>query len=77
MLVEAIQTGFYGNTRRRPGDRFRIKGPHELGKWMRALSAPTSDGADGGEPTEPPGDAVEIDPPKRGPGRPRKQPEEF
>lgn len=35
--VRAIALGFYGNTRRRPGDEFRVASEVEVGAWMVAL----------------------------------------
>ncbi len=37
--VKALQAGFYGGARRRPGQVFEIKDDDKPGRWMEVLSA--------------------------------------
>lgn len=48
MKVRATQLGFYGGSRRRPGDVFDVK-ENELGRWME----PVETGAVADEPEKP------------------------
>lgn len=41
--VRATQLGFYGASRKRPGDEFVINGKSELGKWMEIIDETEDD----------------------------------
>lgn len=49
MRVRALQLGWYGKQRRRPGEEFDIAGVHELGKWMERVNKPGRKAKEEGE----------------------------
>lgn len=63
--VRATQLGFYGASRKRPGDVFVINGKQELGKWMEVVEEVSDEPkrAKGGKSREPAVSAPEQKPP--------------